>query len=30
MKGSLIILFFFCSGVVLARLGLIPDRKSVV
>ena len=24
MKGSLIILFFFCSGVVLARLGLIP------
>ena len=24
MKGSLIILFFFCSGVLLARLGLIP------
>lgn len=24
MKGSLIILFFFCSGAVLARLGLIP------
>ena len=24
MKGSLIILFFFCSGVVLARLGLVP------
>ena len=24
MKGSLIILFFFCSGVFLARLGLIP------
>ena len=24
MKGSLIILLFFCSGVVLARLGLIP------
>ena len=24
MKGSLIILFFFCSGVLLARMGLIP------
>jgi len=24
MKGSLIILFFFCSGALLARLGLIP------
>ena len=24
MKGSLIILFFFCTGVLLARLGLIP------
>ncbi len=24
MKGSLIILFFFCSGVLLARTGLIP------
>ena len=24
MKGSLIILFFFCSGVLLARVGLIP------
>ena len=24
MKGSLIILFFFCPGVLLARLGLIP------
>ena len=24
MKGSLVILFFFCSGVLLARLGLIP------
>ena len=24
MKGSLITLFFFCSGVLLARLGLIP------
>ena len=24
MKGSLIILLFFCSGVLLARLGLIP------
>jgi len=24
MKGSLIILFFFCSGVMLSRLGLIP------
>ena len=24
MKGSLIILFFFCSGVLLARAGLIP------
>ena len=24
MKGSLIILFFFCSGVLLARLRLIP------
>ncbi|QCC86697.1 lysine exporter LysO family protein [Desulfovibrio desulfuricans] len=24
MKGSLIILFFFCSGAVLSRLGLIP------
>ncbi|MTJ91914.1 MAG: lysine exporter LysO family protein [Desulfovibrio sp.] len=25
MKGSLIILFFFCSGVLLARLDLIPS-----
>ena len=24
MKGSLIILFFFCTGVLLARMGLIP------
>ena len=24
MKGSLIILFFFCSGALLARVGLIP------
>ena len=25
MKGSLIILFFFCSGLALARLELVPD-----